>query len=257
MKIFDSHCHLNDEKLYTKVDEVIQNSFAMGVDKMVVVGYDLKSSLLAVELAERFDCIYATIGYHPTDSVKLTNEDYLKTIELANHPKVVAIGEIGLDYYWIKDPVERDIQKKWFITQINLANKIKKPIVIHSRDANEECLKILKENKPEYGAVMHCYSGSAEMLKQVLDMGMLISLGGPVTFANAKTPKEVAFAVPLDKLLVETDSPYLTPHPHRGKENYPGYTKLVVEEIARIKGLSVEEVSNITYDNAIKFFGIK
>lgn len=257
MKIFDSHCHLNDKKLYPKAEEVIRQSFDMGVTKMVVVGYDYNSSVLAVELANKFENVYATIGYHPTDSVNLTEDDYLKTMDLVKNPKVVAVGEIGLDYYWIKDPNKREIQKNWFIRQIEFANSVQKPIVIHSRDSNEDCLNVIKNHKPQFGAVMHCYSGGVEMLKQVLDLGLFISLGGPVTFTNAKTPKEVAKVVPLESLLVETDAPYLTPHPYRGKENFPGYTRLVVEEIARIKNVDVEMVAKTTYENTMKFFGIK
>ena len=175
-----------------------------------------------------------------------------------NDEKVVAIGEIGLDYHWIKDPVQRELQKEYFIRQIQFANEHHLPICIHNRDSNEDCFNILKEYRPLYGLVMHCYSGSVEMMKEIVKWDKAyISLGGPVTFTNAKTPKEVAEEVPLDRLLIETDSPYLTPHPHRGEKNEPKYICLVLEEIARLRNMSKKHLESTLFANSCRVFNIK
>ena len=254
--LFDSHCHLNDENLYPRIDEVISNAQKTGVKKFLVVGYDKDSSFLAVEIAKRYDCCYAAIGIHPTEIYKTSEEDYQKTMSLVNEPKVVAIGEIGLDYHWIKEKDQRELQKEWFIKQIEFANVHNLPISIHNRDSNEDCLMILKEHRPLFSGIMHCYSGSVETMNEVLKLGLYISLGGPVTFLNAKTPKEVAEAVPLDRLLFETDSPYLTPHPHRGEKNEPKYICLVSEEIARLKDMSKKHLEDVVYKNTLKILKI-
>ena len=255
--IFDSHCHLNDEKLLTRVDEVIESAKEAGVGYFLVVGWDKESSLCAVKLAEQYECVYAAIGFHPENIFDVTDEDFEATMSLINHPKVVAVGEIGLDYYWTKDPIKRELQKEWFIKQIDFANDHHMPISIHNRDAFADCLNILKEHKPLYGGVMHCYSGSVESLKEVIDLGLYIGLGGPVTFLNAKTPKEVAEVVPMDKLLTETDAPYLSPHPLRGTVNEPRNITLVVNEITRLKGVSRKYVVETTCQNAMRLFNIK
>lgn len=254
--IFDSHCHLNDPVLYQNIDEVIENAKKTGVKKFLVIGYDKDSSFLAVDIANKYPECYAAIGIHPTEIDHTSEDDYEKTMSLVSNPKVVAIGEIGLDYHWVKEIEKREIQKKWFIRQIEFANEHHLPISIHNRESNEDCLKILKEHTLKYGGVMHCYSGSVEMLNDILKLNMYISLGGPVTFTNAKTPKEVAEEVPLEKLLVETDCPYLTPHPHRGEKNEPKYICLVVEEIARIKDISKKHVEQVTYENTCRLFNI-
>ena len=254
--LFDSHCHLNDQILYEKIDEVIESAKKTGVEKFLVVSWDKESSKLAVKIAKKYDCCYAAVGFHPCNIDDVSEKDYIETMSLIKEPKVVAIGEIGLDYHWVKDPVEREKQKEWFIKQIEFANEHQLPISIHNRESNEDCLNILKEHTPKYGGVMHCYSGSAEMLKDVLDLGLMISLGGPVTFTNAKTPKEVAEVVPLEKLIIETDCPYLTPHPHRGEKNEPKYICLVSEEIARLKDISKKHVEQVTYSNACRLFKI-
>ena len=254
--VFDSHCHLNDPVLYQNIDEIIENAKKTGVKKFLVIGYDKDSSVLAVKIANKYPECYASIGIHPTEIDHTSEDDYEKTMKLVSNPKVVAIGEIGLDYHWVKEPEKREIQKEWFIRQIEFANDHHLPISIHNRESNEDCLKILKEHTPKYSGVMHCYSGSVEMLDDILNLGMYISLGGPVTFTNAKTPKAVAEEVPLEKLLVETDCPYLTPHPHRGEKNEPKYICLVVEEIARLKDISKKHVEQVTYENACRLFNI-
>ena len=195
------------------------------------------------------------VGWHPVDAIDMTDADLDWIESLTAHPKVVAIGEMGLDYHWDKSP--KDIQMEVFRRQIQLAKKVKLPIIIHNREATADIVSILQEEgAAEVGGIMHCFSGSVETAKVCLDMNFYISLGGPVTFKNAKKPKEVAAEVPLNRLLIETDCPYLAPHPYRGKRNEPAYVKLVAEQIADIKQVSVEEVSRITSENAKKIFGI-
>ena len=254
--IFDTHCHLNSEELYSRIDEVLSDARKVGVDKFLVVGWDKESSLLAIKLAHQYEGIYAAIGFHPTDIDGVTEEDYQEVMNHINDPKVVAVGEIGLDYHWVKDPIQRQKQKEWFIKQIKFANEHKKPISIHNREAFEDCLKILKEYPPLYSGVMHCYSGSVELLKDVLDLGLYIGLDGPLTFTNAKTPKEVCENVPLERLLVETDSPYLSPHPLRGTVNEPKNIALVIDEITRIKGISKKHILDVIYENSCRVFHV-
>lgn len=254
---FDTHCHLNDETLYQRIDEVIESAKAKGVNRFLVVGWDKESSLLAVKIAHEYEGIYAAIGFHPENVYDINEEDFSFMNNLVNDDKVVAIGEIGLDFHWCKDVDKREIQKQWFIKQIDFANKHKLPISIHNREAFEDCLKILKEHKPLYGGVMHCYSGSVELLHDVLDLGLMIGLDGPLTFTNAKTPKEIASIVPLDKLVVETDCPYLAPHPLRGTVNEPKNIDLIVDEIARNREEGKKHIVDVLYNNAFKLFNIK
>lgn len=253
--LFDTHAHLNAEQFEEDLVEVITRAQAAGVAHMVVVGFDRPTITRAMELVEAYDFLYAAVGWHPVDAIDMVDAD-LEWIEaLAAHPKVVALGEMGLDYHWDKSP--KDIQMEVFRKQIRLAKKVKLPVIIHNREATADIIAILEEeDAAEVGGIMHCFSGSAETAKVCLDMNFYISLGGPVTFKNAKKPKEVAAAVPLNRLLIETDCPYLAPHPFRGKRNEPAYVKLVAEEIADIKQLSVEEVSRVTTANAKKLFGI-
>ncbi|CAG9610123.1 TatD family hydrolase [Pseudoneobacillus rhizosphaerae] len=253
--LFDTHAHLNADQYKEDLHEVMKRAKEAGVSNIVVVGFDTLTINRAVELAEAHDYIYACVGWHPVDAIDMTDDDLKWIEELANHPKVVAIGEMGLDYHWDKSP--HDIQKDVFRKQIRLAKKVKLPIVIHNRDATADIVEILREEgAAEVGGIMHCFSGSVEIAKECLDMNFYISLGGPVTFKNAKKPKEVALEIPLDKLLIETDCPYLTPHPYRGQRNEPSYVKLVAEQIAEIKGVTFEEIARATSDNAKKLFGI-
>ncbi|MFX3624217.1 MAG: TatD family hydrolase [Ectobacillus sp.] len=253
--LFDTHAHLNAEQFEEDLDEVIERAKEAGVSHIVVVGFDGVTIPKAMELAETYSFIYAAVGWHPVDAIDMTDEHLQWLEELAAHPKVVALGEMGLDYYWDKSP--KDVQKEVFRKQIRLAKKVKLPIIIHNREATQDIVDILREEEAsEVGGIMHCFSGSVETAKQCIDMNFLISLGGPVTFKNAKKPKEVAAEIPMDKLLIETDCPYLAPHPFRGKRNEPGYVKLVAEEIAAQKGISYEEVARITAENAKRLFGI-
>lgn len=250
---FNTHTHLNSDELYNKRDVFIQHALNNNVMNLVVVGYDVESSYRAVQIANEYPFIYATVGIGPNDCLNTTDED-LKVIEdLLHDPKVVALGEIGLDYYW--DDVPHDQQKEMFIKQIEIAKKYSKPIVIHAREAYEDTYQILKQAQ-HYG-IMHCYSGSVEMAKRYIEIGFKISLAGPVTFKNAKVPKAVATEIGIDHLLIETDCPYLTPHPFRGKLNEPANVVYIAQEIAKLKNLEIEDVARITTFNAKKVFGIK
>ncbi|MCQ5365315.1 TatD family hydrolase [Anoxybacillus salavatliensis] len=253
--LFDTHAHLNATQFSEDVEQVIERARAEGVSHIVVVGFDRPTIQRAMELAEKYPFIYAAVGWHPVDAIHMTDEDLVMIERLAAHPKVVALGEMGLDYYWDQSP--KDVQKEVFRKQIRLAKKVKLPIIIHNRDATADIVDILREERAEeVGGVMHCFSGSIEVARQCIDMNFYISFGGPVTFKNAKKPKEVAKEIPLDRLLIETDCPYLTPHPFRGKRNEPSYVKYIAEAIAELKGLSFEEVAQKTSDNAKRLFGI-
>jgi TatD DNase family protein len=254
--LFDTHVHLNAEQFNEDLEEVLERAKNQGVSHMVVVGFDRPTITKAIELAENYHFLYASVGWHPVDAIDMTDEDLNWIEELAAHPKVVAIGEMGLDYHWDKSP--KDIQKEVFRKQIQLAKRVKLPIIIHNREATQDIVDILKEeNAAEVGGIMHCYSGSLEVANECIAMNFYISFGGPVTFKNAKKPKEVAKELSLGNLLIETDCPYLAPHPYRGKRNEPSYVSLVAQEIAELKGISYEEVVQQTYDNARQIFNIK
>ncbi|MCG1030315.1 TatD family hydrolase [Virgibacillus halodenitrificans] len=253
--LFDTHVHLNARQFEEDRTDTIQRAFNAGVQHMVVVGFDRETIPLAIEIAEDYDTIYAAVGWHPVDAIDMTDGDLQWIEELSSHPKVVAIGEMGLDYHWDKSPA--NIQKDVFRKQIQLAKKVNMPIIIHNREATEDIVKILQEeNAKEVGGIMHCYNDSVDYVQACLDMNFYISLGGPVTFKNAPLPKEVAAQVPLNRLLIETDAPFLAPHPNRGKRNEPAYVKLVAEKIAEIRGISFEEVGKITTENARNLFKI-
>lgn len=256
MKMFiDTHVHLNADQYEEDLQEVINRALEAKVEKMVVIGFDRKTIERTMELIEQYDFIYGVIGWHPVDAIDCTQEDLEWIEELAAHPKIVGIGETGLDYYWDKSP--KDVQQVIFRKQIQLAQKINLPIIIHNRDATGDVVKILhEENAASVGGVMHCFSGSVETARECIAMNFMISLGGPVTFKNARLPKEVATEIPLEHLMIETDAPYLAPHPYRGKRNEPAFVPLVAEEIARLKGLTIEEIAQATTDNAKNFFGI-
>ncbi len=253
--LFDTHAHLNAVQFDADREEVIQRALDEGVSHIVVVGFDRETIKGALDLAEGYDFIYAAIGWHPVDAIDMTEEDLKWIEELASHPKVVALGEMGLDYHWDKSP--KDIQMEVFRKQIRLSKKVNLPIVIHNREATEDVVRILEEeNAGEVGGIMHCYSGSLEIAKKCMDMNFYISFGGPVTFKNAKKPKEVAVEIPMDRILIETDCPFLSPHPLRGKRNESSYVKYIAEQIAELKGMSVEEIAQKTSDNAFRLFGI-
>lgn len=254
--LIDTHAHLDSPKFDDDREEMIARAREAGVDAIVNIGFNRETIPTTMALAEKYPFIYAAVGWHPTDAIDMKLEEDLAWIErLCAHPKVRAIGEIGLDYYWDTSP--KDVQHVVFREQIRLARRLGKPIVIHNRDAHEDTVRLLREEKAsEVGGVMHCFSGSWEIAKMCLDLNFYISFGGPVTFKNARVPKEVLKQVPLDRLLVETDAPYLAPHPHRGKRNESAYVRLAAEAAAEIKGLSLEEISEITSENARRLFGL-
>lgn len=253
--LFDSHAHITDRRFDKDRDEVIKRAFSCGVKWIVNPGTDFESSVEAVELAERYEGVYAGVGVHPHDA-KTLDENLLGLIQsLAQKSCVKAIGEIGLDFYYDNSP--RDVQKHWFARQIQMAKEVGKPIIIHDRDAHEDVFSILdKEKAFENGVLMHCFSASAEMAKNYVKKGAYISLGGPVTYKNARKAVEVAKFVDLDRLLIETDSPYLTPTPHRGKRNESAYVELVARKIAHIRNVSFETIAKATTENAKRFFRI-
>ena len=254
--LFDSHAHLDDSRYDLDRDSVIASAKENGIDFIINPGADLATSIKAVNLAEKYDMIYAAVGVHPHD-VKDMEVNTIEALRLlCKNSKVVAIGEIGLDFYYNHSPQE--LQRIWFQKQILLAKELKLPMIIHDRDAHQEVFDMLKDsNAGEYGCVMHCFSGSLELAKEYVKHGIYISLAGPLTFKNARKAQEVAQDIPLEWLLVETDSPYLAPVPHRGKQNEPSYVRLVAEAIATAKGIRIEEVAEATKNNALKLFKIK
>ena len=254
--MIDSHCHINDELYKNNPEEYIKESEKAGVFQFLVVGFDEKSSELAVDIANKYDSCFAAVGIHPSDAKKALDGDLEKIGFLASNKKVIAIGEIGLDYYWDKDEDVKKQQREYFIKQIQIANELNLPVSIHCRDAIEECLQILKENPVKRGGIMHCYAGSLEMTKDFIKLGFLIGLGGTVTFKNSVRPKEVAANVPNDFYVLETDAPYLTPHPYRGKENHSKYLYLVRDQIADLRDETREEVEKDTTNNFRRVFKI-
>jgi TatD DNase family protein len=252
----DTHTHLNHALFDEDREEVIARALENGVTRIVNIGFNRETIPTSIELAEKYDFIFSSVGWHPQDAKDMVEGDLEWIESLCSHEKVVAIGEIGLDYHWDTSP--KDVQQRVFREQIRLARKVGLPIFIHNREAHLDVLTILKEEKAaEVGGIMHCFSGSWETAKQCLDMNFHISFGGPVTFKNAKQPKEVLARVPLDRLLLETDAPYLTPHPFRGKRNETGYVRYVAEAAAEIKGISLEEIASITTENAKKLLRIR
>lgn len=254
-KFIDSHAHLDDERFDDDRDRLIESLYEDGIEAVLNPGADLKTSRAAVALGDKYPFIYAAVGCHPHDS-KFMDDDTMNIFrELAKNKKVIGIGEIGLDYYY--DNSDRETQKIWFREQIRLAKELDLPYIVHDRDAHEDVFKIMKEE--HYSGtrgILHCYSSSVEMAKEFVKLGFYISLGGPVTFKKAKTPKLVAKEVPFDKLLIETDCPYLTPEPFRGKRNEPKYVKYVAEEIASIREVSIDMVSEQTKKNFNKLFNL-
>ncbi len=250
----DSHAHLNDPAFENDLEQTIDRASEAGVTAILVPGYDLLSSVKAVELTRKYPMLWAAVGVHPHDA-KTWNQATADQLEqLLTEPKVVAMGEIGLDYHY--NYSIREDQLKAFVEQINLAKQYNKPVIIHNREAHQDTYETLaREKVGEAGGVMHCFSGSVEMAKQFLHLGLHISFAGPLTFTNAVKLREAAAGIPLERLLVETDSPYLAPHPLRGRRNEPAYVKLVGEKLAEVKQLPAEEVMRITAANFRVLFG--
>lgn len=254
--LFDTHTHLNDPKFDEDREQVIERAREeYGVKYMLNVGYNRETIRQTLQLAETYCFIYASVGWHPVEAKDCTAEDLEWIKSMTRHPKVVALGEIGLDYHWDTSP--KDMQQAVFRKQIAIAKETGLPIIIHNRDADEDVVRILKEeHAEEVGGVMHCFGGDLSVMEACLDLNFMIGLGGPVTFKNGKLPQKIAEHVPLDRLLIETDCPYLAPHPYRGKRNETGYVRLVAEKIAEIRGMSLEELAQITMQNAFRLFGI-
>lgn len=253
--LFDTHAHYDDEKFSQDKYEVIKAAYEGGVKLILNASTNIASCIESISFTQEFDFVYAAVGVHPHNAADTNDNTLVALADFAKNPKVVAIGEIGLDYYY--DFCPKEIQKHWFAKQINLAKSLKLPIIVHNRDAHEDSLEILEdENAKEVGGVFHCYSGSVEMARILLKNNFYISVGGPVTFKNANKIVEVVKYIPKDRLLIETDSPYLTPEPFRGKRNDSGFVKLVAEKIAEIKGVTFEEIAHTTTENAKRLFKI-
>lgn len=252
--LFDTHAHLNDPQFDPDRDEVIRRARENGLTLMVNVGYDHPTITATIQLAETHDFIYGAVGWHPHEA-KHWDEGALERIEslAKNHPKVVAIGETGLDYY--RNHSHPEVQQEVFRQQIRLARRVNKPLIIHNREAHEDLLNILKEEKAdEVGGIMHCFNGDLSFAQRCLELGFYLSFAGPVTFKNAQSLREVVPHVPLERLLIETDAPYLAPHPFRGKRNEPGYVRYVAEKLAEILGMTMEELARITLENGKRLF---
>ena len=249
--IIDTHMHIYDDK-YPNKELVIKNALDNGVGKMIVIGYDKESSLKALDLSKKYDFIYLAVGLHPSEVLKEKDRDLKWLTDILDNEKVIAIGEIGLDYYWDKSFI--DEQKFFFKKQIELAKKYNLPIIIHNRDAMQDTFDMIKDQ--DIKGVLHCYGGSLEMARELVKRGWYLGIGGVVTFKNARVIKEVVKEIDLKHLITETDSPYLAPTPHRGELNEPAYTKYVVSEISKIKGVTIEEVEKQVEINVKNLFNI-
>lgn len=273
--IFDSHAHYEDERFDVDRVELLSDMGSNNIGRIINVGSTLDTSKASIELSESFEDVYAAVGIHPSEvafpidrdmdnplsideSLELMPKVLSEIESLSSHKKCVSIGEIGLDYYWDKEEDNHELQRQWFKAQLELASRTNKPVIVHSRDANQETFDILKEAKDKLGieAVVHCYSGSAEMAVEYVKMGFLIGVGGVVTFKNGRKLRETVEAIPLESILIETDCPYLAPEPYRGQRNDSTKLEFVTEKIAALKDVSVKEVEDITWENACRFYKI-
>ena len=263
MEFFDNHAHLDDEKFDIDREEIIEQIQKSGVTKFVSAGYSLEGTLKGIELAQKYEYIYTTAGISPND-IPQTEEEMWKNIEEINNlvktyreiKKIVAIGEIGLDYHWEEDLKRREWQKEAFKEQIKIANENNLPIVIHTREAVMDTLDILKNNEVKNRGIFHCCPLNRELVKEAIKLGFYISLAGPITFKNSKNANEIIGMIPDNRFLIETDSPYLSPEPLRGRRNDPRNVKYIAQKIAEVKGKTLEEIAKITYDNAMTIYKI-
>lgn len=254
--IFDTHAHYNDQAFDEDREKLIQSLPENGIGLVVNIGANLESTKESIKLAETYPFFYASAGVHPSDTAELNEENLAWLEECANRKKVVAVGETGLDYYW--DEPDRNIQKEWFERQMEMAREVKLPVIIHSRDAAKDTLNMMKAVRAgEIGGVIHCFSYSVEMAREFLNMGFYLGIGGVLTFKNAKRLKEVAEYAPLDRIVLETDCPYMAPSPNRGKRNSSLNLPYVAEELARIKGMTVEEIEQVTFENGKSLYQLK
>ena len=253
--IFDSHAHYDDAQFDEDRMDVLSHLKDAGVAKVVNISNGWDDLLKTLELIKQVPFLYGTVGIHPCKVSELNDARMEQMRDFCSGDKIVAVGEIGLDYYWMSDP--KEVQKEWFIRQLRLAKEVNLPVVIHSRDASQDTFDIMKaEHAGTTGGVIHCYSGSVEMAREYVKMGYFLGIGGVVTFKNSKTLKKVAAEIPLEHIVIETDCPYLAPTPYRGKRNSSAYLPMVVEEIARLRGISPEEVERVTYENAMRLYSI-
>lgn len=255
--IFDTHAHYDAAQYDEDRMEVLSHLKEAGVDKVVNISNGWKDLLASLELIRRFPWMYGTVGIHPCE-IRDLNEERLERIrEFCRRDKIVAVGEIGLDYYWVKETEDRQLQRDWFIRQLSLAKEENLPVVIHSRDAAQDTFDIMKRmHAGTTGGVIHCFSGSLEMAKEYVKLGYFLGIGGVVTFKNSKTLKEIAAKIPLRHIVLETDAPYLSPVPYRGRRNSSAYLCYVAKEIAELKGISRKEVEEVTYQNAMRLYRI-
>ena len=253
--LYDTHAHLNNPSFDADRDEVMKKIKASGVGFVNNIGADIKTSYESIALAEKYDFVYATCGVHPSETESLTEDDMKTLFEMSKHEKVKAIGEIGLDYHY-EDGPDSEIQKYWFKRQLELSKEVGLPVVIHDRESKGEAIKILKDMNVSKG-VMHCFSGSAEVARELLKMGFYISFTGVVTFKNARKAIEALKAVPLERLFIETDCPYMAPEPVRGTRNDSSNVIRIAEKYAEVKGVSLDEIISVTTNNAKEFFKIK
>ncbi len=254
MQLYDTHAHYDDGRFDSDRAELLRSIHQQGVALINTIGTDVPSSRASIALAEEYDFIYAVVGGWPGNVGDMTEADLEEYRQMAAHPKVLAIGEIGLDYYY--DDVPHEVQKHWFRRQLDLAAELRMPVVIHERDAHGDAMEIVREYAARVTGVFHCYSGSAEMAKELVSLGWYISITGVVTFKNARKAVESVAAVPLERIMIETDAPYLAPVPYRGRRNHSGYVLEVAKKIAEIKGVSTEEVARVTLENGTRFFRV-
>lgn len=253
--IFETHAHYDDEQFDSGREALLASLPDCGIKRVVNVGASIASTRNSIELAEKYEFIYATVGVHPSEIEELNEERFAWLRDLTKLEKVVAVGEIGLDYYWDKKPDVQERQRYWFKRQMELARETHLPIIVHSRDAAADTLQVMKEaHAEEIPGVIHCYSYSPEIAQEFIKMGYYIGVGGVVTFKNAKKLKETVEQIPLERILLETDSPYMAPEPYRGKRNDSRYIPYIVEKIAELKQVSIEEVEEITWQNAMNLY---
>ncbi len=253
--IFETHAHYDDERFDEDRDILIEKLFQKNICNIINVGASIESTKTTIALAKKYENMYAAAGVHPSDIAGLNEETLAWLKEQTKDPKVIAVGEIGLDYYWDKEEEVQKAQRYWFAQQMGLARESQLPVIIHSRDAAEDTMRVMKEvHAEEIPGVIHCYSYSLEMAKEFIKMGYYIGVGGVVTFKNAKKLKETVMQIPLERILLETDSPYMAPEPHRGSRNDSGNLVYVAEKIAELRGITAKEVENATLANARKLF---
>lgn len=256
VELVDTHTHLNDGKFAGQEAEVIARAREAGVTRLINMGDTMESSAKAVELAVQYEGVYAGVGIHPEEIYELTQADDDRLAAWTQEERVVAIGEIGLDYYWEKDEAKRELQRRMFIHQLDLARQLHLPVCIHDREAHGDTLAILKKEGKGLKGVLHCFSGSFEMAQEIYKMGWFIGVDGPLTYKNAAKLPEIVEKFPLERILVETDAPYLAPVPMRGKQNEPAFVTYVAAKVAEIRGISMEMVAKQTSINAEELYGI-